>query len=120
MKDKLFKGFSEFHCWIPLTIDLMEAHNMGMQMSKGDDLKYCKVIALFHDLYVPLYVDAGGVDISTYNRFFHVFVYVVEIIYGQKINKVGEYIRPIDLFNDIKKHWNDDIDKEIRRIKNGK
>ena len=74
-------------------------------LSKGEDEMYSKAIALEHDILVPLYVDGGGIDIDIFNRFFVVFVYVIE----QKMNLVpGEqYISAYKVFEKIKKHWHD-------------
>jgi len=113
-KKRMFKGLSVENFWLPFTATLIEASNTAMMMSKGEDLMYVKIIALCHDVLVPLYVDSKAIDINTFNRMFYVFVYVFECIYSAKNHK--EIIRSInveDFFDNIKKNWNKDIAKEV-------
>lgn len=107
MKEKIkrFQGLVEDKVWIPLTATMIDGHNLAIVLSKGEDESYCKAMALEHDILVPLYVDSGGIDIDIFNRFFVVFVYVIE----QKMNlSPGEqYISAYKVFEKIKKHWHD-------------
>ena len=109
MKERIkrFKGWPEETVWFPLTATLIDGHNLAMTLSKGEDELYCKAIAFEHDMLLPLYVDAGKLQLDLFNRFFVVFVYVIE----QKMNLAqGEnYISTYKVFDKIKKHWNDDI-----------
>ena len=119
MKERkgIFKGFSEEVCWLPLTATVMQASNTAMIMSCNNDYQYCRILGICHDMLVSLYVDAGKMPINIFNRFFLVFVYVFETVYGNINGKVTQgYVSPIDFFNNIKKHWNTDITKELQKI----
>lgn len=93
---------------------------MAMKMSGGEDIMYCKYMALAHDMLLPMYVDTKMMSLEIYNRMFHVFIYVFETIYGDPYGKEemkSKYISAYDFFNNIKKHWNDNIEKEIQKYK---
>ena len=115
-KKRMFKGLSIENFWLPFTANLIEASNMAMLMSNGEDIMYVKCMALCHDLMLPLYVDSKAIDINTFNRMFHVFIYVFEFIYGVKNckeNYVKGTIKVEDFFDNIKKNWNKDIAKKV-------
>lgn len=121
-KTKLFKGLSENAYWLPFIATLMDAHNRLMVITNNDDKKYCNGMMVIHDLLLPLYGDNKIIDTYTYNKVFQVFIYVIEFVYGNPYsneNKItSKYAKPIDIFNNIKKHWNDDINKELLKVKN--
>lgn len=115
----MFKGLSIENCWLPFTATLIDASNMAMNFSGGEDVAYCKCMALTHDLMLPLYVDSGVMDIQTYNRMFHVFIYVFEFVYGDpdyKGYKNKEFTTVNEFFNDIRKNWKTNITKELTKI----
>lgn len=117
-KNKMFLGKSEEKCWLPLIATMIDGHNLAWQLSNGEDVMYCKALALQHDLLVPLYVDSGVFDINTFNKLFIVFSYVIEFVYGNPNLPSGSktyshYITTEEFFNNIKKHWNDNIQAEI-------
>ena len=120
MNKKKFKGLCEDTFWLPLTQILIDASNTAMQMYDGDDLMYTKWMALQHDLLVPLYVDTKSIDINTFNRLFQIFIYVLEFVYGdpysQENKKFEHYITTQEYFDNIKKHWNDDIEAKVRQV----
>lgn len=109
-----FKGFSIENCWLPLTDIVIKASNMAIHL---DDESYCKFIALQHDLLLRLYVDAGKMPVDIYNRFFYVFIYVLEFVYGDPYssgNTIHRHdISVYDVFVNIKKHWNDNISEKL-------
>ena len=114
----MFKGLDIEKCWLPFTANLIEASNTAMLMTGGEDVAYCKFMALTHDLMLPLYVDSKVMDLNTYNRMFHVFIYVFEFIYGDpkcKGYKNKEFTTVKEFFNDIRKNWNTDIRKELQK-----
>ena len=116
----MFKGLDIEKCWIPFTAQLIESSNLAMRMSGGEDIMYCKFMALTHDMLLTLYVDSKVMSLETYNRMFHVFVYVFETVYGDPYGNESikeKYISAYDFFNNIKKHWNDNIEKEIQKYK---
>ena len=106
-KIKRFRGVPEEKVWIPLTATMIDGHNLAMIISKGEDEMYCKVMAFNHDMLVSLYVDTNGIDIESFNRYFLVFIYVIE----QKMGLApGEhYVSAYKVFDKIKIHWNDSI-----------
>ena len=114
----IFKGYSESTCWIPLTQSVMEANNMAMLMTGGDDYNYCRIFSFCHDMLLVPYVDNAKMPLYVFNRFFYVFIYVLEFVYGNpysnehEINK--KYVTAEEYFSNIKKHWNDDIEKKLR------
>lgn len=114
----MFKGLDIEKCWLPFTANLIDASNTAMLMTGGEDVAYCKFMALTHDLMLPLYVDSKVMDLNTYNRMFHVFIYVFEFIYGDpecKGYKNKEFTTVKEFFNDIRKNWNTDIRKELQK-----
>ena len=120
MKKELFKGFSVENFWLPFTATILNAHNTAMLLSKGEDKEYCKFIAFVHDLMMPLYVDRVKISLETYDKFFKIFVYVIEFVYGDPYSTAHElhnkHINVEDLFRNIKKHWNDDINKALEKV----
>lgn len=119
MEIKRFKNYPE-KTWIELLQTLIDGSNMIMVMTNGDDIKYCKGMAAIHDLLVPLYVEHGGMDINVFNRLFQVFVYVLEFKYGDPYYEgkdIQHFVSTVDLFQQIKKNWNVDIDKELNKKK---
>jgi len=122
MKERkgLFKGYSETACWLPLTQQVMDASNMAINMSGNDDYTYCAILGLCHDMLLIPYVDAAKMPLDIYNRFFHVFVYVLEFVYGDPYSNKHEvhkkYVTAEDYFNNIKKHWNTNITKELQKV----
>ena len=120
MKERkgMFKGLSIEKCWMPFTATLIDSSNMAMKMTGGDDVEYCKFMALTHDLLLSLYVDTKVMSLETYNRMFHVFIYVFEFIYGDpdyKGHPNKEFTTVEEFFNDIKKNWNTDISKKLQK-----
>lgn len=114
----MFKGLSIENCWLPFTASLIDASNMSMKLSGGGDEAYCMNMALVHDFMLTLYVDSGVMDIQTYNRMFHVFIYVFEFIYGDPECKgyPNKNFKGVEeFFNDIKKNWNTDIRKKLQK-----
>ena len=105
---------------MPFTTTILDAHNTAMLLSKGEDKDYCKFIAFVHDLMVPLYVDRVKIPLETYNKFFRIFIYVIEFVYGDPYSTTHEWfnihINVEDLFYNIKKHWNDDINKALKKV----
>lgn len=118
-KKDIFKGISIEHGWLPLIGALLESSNYAMLISRGDDRVYSMCMALSHDLLVDMYVDAG-MDIKLFNRLFLVFVYVFETVYSDPTLKKSEMskgeVSLKELFETIKKHWNDNIEKKINKV----
>lgn len=116
-----FKNVSEEKVWIPLLETILEGSNLAMALAEGDDMKYCRTLAMVHDILIPLYVDTEVIDIKSFNRLFYVFVYVLETVYGDPLsNEKKSFSKLIDItdyWSSIKKHWNDDITKEIKKYK---
>lgn len=118
MKEKkgCFKGLDIEKCWLPFTANLIDASNMAMQISNGDDVKYCQIMMGAHELMQPLYVGKNVMDIYTYDRMFQVFIYVFEFIYGDP-NCTGIKGKPFvgveEFFKDIRKNWYVDIGKKL-------
>lgn len=119
MTDRKFRGKSENEVWLPLIESIMEGSNTAITIADGDDEKYCGIMCFIHDMLVPLYVDTEVMDIRDFNRLFYVFIYVLETVYGDPYSKEKvrweKMISVRDYFNQIKKHWNDNISEEIKK-----
>lgn len=117
MNIKRFLGCPE-SSWVDLVSTLIKGNNMAMTISKGDDIMYCEIMSLVHDTMLPLYVDSGQMELSLFNKLFCVFVYVVEFKYGDPYyegKKTHHHVTPQDMFNEIKKCWNVDIEAELNK-----
>lgn len=114
-----FRNISEEKVWYPLLGSIIEGNNFAMNLSLGDDKQYCSVIAMVHDMLVPVYVDTEAIDLHSFNRLFYVFVYVLETVYGDPYCKekksFSKMIDIRDCWSMIKKHWNDNINEEIKK-----
>lgn len=119
MTDKKFRGKSENEVWLPLIQTMLDGSNLAMTLSEGNDIKYVYFYALLHDMLVPIYVDSEIIDLKDFNRLFHVFVYILETVYGDPYSKECKSSKKVvdirDYFNQIKKHWNDNISEEIKK-----
>ena len=120
-KVEMYKGLSVEHCWLPLINSIVEGSNMAMIMSHNDDIEYVKIMCGVHDVLVPMYVDTGVMSIEVFNRLFYVWVYLLEFKYGEPNSKEEKIIKrqysPRKVFEDIKKNWNVDINKELQKVK---
>lgn len=120
-KTKLFKGLSESAYWLPFVVTLLEAHNMLMLSTNGNDEKYCHGMMAIRELLLPLH--GKCVDRDIYNRAFLIFIYVQEFVYGNPYKDndgtmVNKEISVYEFFENMKKHWDDDVTKELEKIDN--
>ena len=115
----LFKGLSIEKCWLPLIQSVVEGSNMAMMMSHNDDVEYVKIMCGVHDILETMYVDTEVMDIDAFNRLFVIWIYLLEFKYGKpyhtgKPELIKRHYSPMEVFNDIKKNWNTDIDKKLK------
>lgn len=119
-KKGLFKGLSIENCWLPLIQSVVEGSNMAIMMSHNDDVDYVKIMCGVHDILATMYVDTKIMNIDVFNRLFIIWIYLLEFKYSKpyhagKPELIEIHISPMEVFNDIKKNWNTDIDKNIKR-----
>lgn len=119
MTDKKFRGKSEKKVWFPLIENIITGSNLAIDLSDNNDEKYCYILAMIHDMLVPMYVDNGLIELKDFNRLFYVYVYVLETVYGDPYSKESKTFKRLvsteECFNQIKKHWNDNITAEMKK-----
>lgn len=106
------------NAWLSLVGQIMNAHNYALLLSKNDDEKYVQCLLLMANMLKPLYVSKNAFNEQVFFRAFQLFIYLYEFEYNVLNNENGlseRYISISDCFNRIKKNWNVDIEKKIKK-----
>lgn len=124
--DKTFRQKSIEKIWLPLTKTLIDANNVAMITSKNNDEEFVNHYYFLTSLLKPLYTKVMT-EYELY-RTAQLLIYIIEFNYGDPYaksmngleNVINKEININKMFDMIKKYWDVDINKELKKIEKNK